>query len=131
MNIFKGLGAIMTALVFIIVTHNGTDLILEKLGVFTPPTVRFDTPWMLVTAIVYRNLFLVVAGYLAAAIAPEPKMGWVVALAVIGTLLGVAGVFVAISYDLGPVWYPIALVLLGFPCVWVGGMHRTRTVKQF
>ena len=81
---------------------------------------------MLVTATIYRNLFLVAAGYLTAWLAPVPKMRYVVILGIIGTLLGVVGVFVNMKYDLAPMWYPIALVILGFPCVWLGGKLRTR-----
>lgn len=44
MNIIKGIGAILVAIIFVFVTHSGTDLILEKLGIFTPPDVRFDPP---------------------------------------------------------------------------------------
>lgn len=37
MNIMKGIGAILAGMIFIVVTHTVTDLVLEKLGIFTPP----------------------------------------------------------------------------------------------
>ena len=126
MNILKGIGAIVVSIIFIFVTHSGTDLILEKLGIFTPPNVPFDTPWMLVTATLYRSSFTFAAGYLVAAIAPKPKMRYVIILGVIGTLLGLAGVWVVYNYQLGPMWYPIALMVLGFPCTYFGGKLRTK-----
>jgi hypothetical protein len=126
MKILRGVLAILAGFVFVGVTHTGTDTILESLGIFTPPTVRFDTTWMLVTAIVYRNLFLIAAGYLTAALAPQPKMRYVIILGIIGSVVGVVGIFVAVSKDFGPAWYPIALVVLGFPCVWLGGKLRSR-----
>ena len=127
MNILKGIGAILAGFIFIGVTHNGTDFILESLGIFTPPlTVRFDTTWMVVTAIVYRNLFMIAAGYLTALLAPEPKMRYVLILGIIGTILGIIGVFVNMKYDLAPMWYPIMLVLLGFPSLYLGAKLRIK-----
>ena len=126
MNILKGIGAILVGFIFIGVAHNGTDFLLESLGIFTPPTVRFDTPWLVITATVYRNLFLIAAGYLVAALAPAPKMRYVIILGLIGTLLGVAGVVVNAKYDLGPMWYPVALVILGFPCLYLGAKLKIK-----
>ena len=126
MNILKGIGAIVAGFIFIGITHNGTDFIMESLGIFPPPTVRFDTTWMVITATVYRNLFMIAAGYLTAALAPAPKMRWVIILGVIGTLLGFVGIFVNYKYDLGPMWYPVALVLLGFPCLYLGAKLRIK-----
>lgn len=126
MNILKGIGAILAGFIFIGITHNGTDFILESLGIFTPPTVRFDTSWMVVTAVIYRNLFMIAAGYLTALISPPPTMRYVVILGVIGTLLGIAGIFVNAKYDLGPMWYPVLLVLLGFPCLYLGAKLRIK-----
>jgi hypothetical protein len=32
--------------------------------------------------------------------------------------------------DLGPVWYPIALVIVSFPCVWLGAiLYRRRAAR--
>lgn len=126
MNILKGIGAVVAGFIFIGVTHSGTDYILESLGIFTPPTVRFDTTWMVITAVVYRNLFMIAAGYITAALAPAPKMRYVVILGVIGTLAGVVGVIVNTKLDLGAQWYPYVLVLLGFPCLYLGAKLRTR-----
>lgn len=126
MNILKGIGAIIVGFIFIGVTHNGTDRILEGLGIFTPPSVRFDTTWMVITATIYRNLFMIVAGYITATLAPTPQMRYVIILGVIGTLMGVLGIVVNILYDLGAQWYPFALVLLGFPCLYLGAKLRIK-----
>jgi len=126
MNILKGILAILLGIIFIGVTHSGTDFILESLGIFTPPTMRFDTTWMVITATVYRNLFMIAAGYIVAVIAPTPKMRYVIILGIIGTLMGVAGIVVNTIYDLGSVWYPYALVLLGFPCLYLGAKLKIK-----
>ncbi len=46
----------------------------------------------------------------------------------IGLVLSLAGAIVAITAaDLGPDWFPIALVLSALPCAWLGGLlHRRR-----
>jgi uncharacterized membrane protein len=126
MSILKGILAIVVGFIFIGVTHNGTDFILESLGIFTPPTVRFDTTWMVITATIYRNVFMIAAGYLTAALAPPPKMRYVIILGVIGTLMGVVGIVANTILDLGSVWYPYALVLLGFPCLYLGAKLRIK-----
>jgi len=112
--------------IFIGITHNGTDVILESLGIFTPPNVRFDTTWMVITATIYRNVYMILAGFFVATIAPEPKMRYVVILGVIGTLMGIAGIVANTILDLGSIWYPYALVLLGFPCLYVGAKLRIK-----
>jgi hypothetical protein len=43
------------------------------------------------------------------------------AIGVIGVMLSGLGVVAAVKMDLGPVWYPIALVLITPPCAWLGG----------
>lgn len=55
-------------------------------------------------------------------------MRHVVVVGILGFITGSAGAIVAISMaDLGPDWYPIALALTGFPCVWLGGvLHGVR-----
>jgi hypothetical protein len=46
-------------------------------------------------------------------------------LGAIGTLLSLAGGYAAISMNMGPVWYPGALVVTALPCAWLGGLlHR-------
>lgn len=71
MNIWKGIGAIVAGMVFIVISHSGTDFVLEKLGIFTQPNEGFHTPWMVVTATIYRCVFTIVGGYITAA--PGPK----------------------------------------------------------
>jgi hypothetical protein len=37
MNILRGIGAILAGIILIVVSHTGTDFVLEALGIFTPP----------------------------------------------------------------------------------------------
>jgi ABC-type xylose transport system permease subunit len=49
-------------------------------------------------------------------------------LGVIGVVLSSLGAITAITMvDVGPAWYPIALVLTTMPCAWLGGaLYRAR-----
>ncbi len=42
MNTLKGIGAILAGIIFIVASHAGTDFVLEKLGIFTPPEQGFS-----------------------------------------------------------------------------------------
>ena len=126
MNILKGIGAILAGIIFIVISHTGTDFVLEKLGIFTPPDQGFFITWMVVTATVYRSLYTIVGGYITAALAPEPRMRYVVILGVIGLVTSTLAAIQTIPMKLGPSWYPIALAVLALPCVWIGGKLRTR-----
>ncbi len=58
-------------------------------------------------------------------------MRHLVILGIVGSVVGTAGAIAAITMaELGPNWYPIALAITGFPCVWVGGViHRKRQAQ--
>jgi len=126
MKIVRGIGAILAGIVFIVVTHTLTDLILEKLGIFPPPAEGFHITWMVVTATVYRSLYTVAGGYVTAVLAPEPKMRYVIILGIFGLVVSTLAAIATIPMKLGPAWYPIALAVLALPCVWLGGKLRTK-----
>ena len=126
MKILKGIGAILAGIVFIVVSHTGTDFVLEKLGIFPPPEQGFHVTWMVVTATLYRSIFTVVGGYITAALAPDPPMRYVLILGLIGLAVSTLAAIATIPMKLGPSWYPIALAALALPCVWLGGKLRTK-----
>ena len=126
MNILKGIGAILAGMIFIVVTHTLTDFILESLGIFPQPSQGLHTTWMVVTATIYRSVFTVGGGYVTAALAPNPKMRYVLILGLIGLVISTLAAIATIPMKLGPAWYPIALAVLALPCVWLGGKLRTK-----
>ena len=126
MNILKGIGAVLAGIIFIVITHSVTDLVLEKLGIFTPPDQGFHTTWMVVTATIYRSLYSIAGGYVTAVLAPQPPMRYVIILGIFGTVAGAIAAIVTIPMGIAPAWYPIALAVLALPCVWLGGKLRTR-----
>ena len=126
MNLLKGIGAILAGIIFIVVSHTGTDFVLERLGVFPPPEQGFHITWMVMTATIYRSIYTIAGGYITAALAPDPPMRYVMILGIIGIALSTLGAIVTIPIRLGPAWYPIALILLSLPCVWLGGKLRIK-----
>ncbi|MCM3905886.1 MAG: hypothetical protein ND866_29705 [Pyrinomonadaceae bacterium] len=126
MNVLKGFGAILAGMIFIVVSHAGTDFVLESLGIFTQPNEGFHTTWMVVTATIYRSIYTVAGGYITAALAPTPKMRYVVILGIIGVVASTLGAIATIPMKIAPIWYPMALVVLALPCVWLGGKLRTK-----
>ncbi|MBC8030215.1 MAG: hypothetical protein H7Z16_08895 [Pyrinomonadaceae bacterium] len=126
MNTLKGIGAVLAGIVFIVVTHTVTDLVLEKLGIFTAPDQGFHTKWMVMTATIYRTIYTAAGGYVTAALAPNPKMRYVIILGIFGLVTSTLAAIVTIPMRLGPAWYPIALAVLAFPAVWIGGKLRTK-----
>ena len=125
MKILQGIGAILAGMVFIVATHTATDFVLESLGIFTPPNEGFHTTWMVVTATIYRSIYVIAGGYITAALAPKPPMRYVLILGVIGIVMSTLGAIATIPLGISPAWYPIALVVLALPCVWLGGRLRT------
>lgn len=126
MNILKGIGAILAGFIFIVVTHTATDFVLQSLGIFPQPSEGFNTTWMVVTATIYRCIYTVGGGYVTAALAPEPRMRYVLILGSIGLVIGSLAAVATIPMKLGPAWYPIALAVLALPCVWLGGKLKTK-----
>jgi hypothetical protein len=80
-----------------------------------------------VTATIYRSLFTIAGGYVTAALAPSRPMLYAVILGIIGIVASTGGAIVMIPRNLGPTWYPIALIVLALPCTWLGGKLRTRS----
>ena len=126
MDTLKSIGAVLAGLIFIFVTHSGVDLFLESLGIFTPTTQRFETPWMLVTATIYRTVLSIAGCFLTGMLAPSRAMLHALILGFIGLALSTAAAVILIPMDLGPAWYPITLAVLAVPCAWIGGTFAER-----
>jgi peptidoglycan/LPS O-acetylase OafA/YrhL len=115
-------GFICTALLSV-----GTDAFMHARGIF-PPTGEAMSEGLFALAAAYRLVFTVLGGYVTAGLAPRKPMMHVLILGTIGALAATAG---AVSTwnagpEFGPHWYPILLVVTALPCVWAGGMWRTR-----
>ncbi|NGP87111.1 hypothetical protein [Fodinibius halophilus] len=127
-DLLKSIGTVIAGILITVIFSNGTDFVLEWLGVF--PAIgqaEFDA-WMFILAIIYRTIYSATAGYLVAALAPNRPMRHVIILGIIGTIAATLGVLASISKGF-VVWYPIVLAVLAFPSVWVGGKMNV-TAKQ-
>ena len=102
------------------------DQLMYALGVFPrPPAVSYASgPYIIATA--YRAVFGVAGSWLAARLAPSHPMRHALILGGIGLALSTAGLAAALSMDLGPAWYPAALLLVTPACAWLGGILGTR-----
>jgi hypothetical protein len=121
-NTMKSVGAILAGLVAGVLVSIGTDLLMQKLGVFP----GFDSPflfttWMLVLATLYRSVYSVGSSYLAAALAPNRPMQHAMILGTIGFVVSIIGFIVMRERSASAPWYPIALIVLALPCAWMGG----------
>ncbi|MBI4096829.1 MAG: hypothetical protein HY428_00240 [Candidatus Levybacteria bacterium] len=80
-------------------------------------------------ALLYRSVYTVIGGYITAVLAPNRPIRHVVILGTIGGFVaGTVGVIV--GWNLSSHWYPIALALLAFPSVWLGGKLRAAHLKE-
>jgi hypothetical protein len=119
-KLLKSAGAVFAGFFTVVFLSTITDVILEKVGFFPDPTQTpglFDTKLLLI-AFAYRSIYTVIGGYVTSMLSSNPKKD-VIRLGIIGTVAGIAGVIG--GWDLSQHWYPIALAVFGFPCVWVGG----------
>ncbi len=126
-RLLRSVAAVLAGFVSIVVLSLGTDQLLHTLEVYPPWGQPMRHPGLLLLALAYRIVYAVAGCYLAARLAPRHPMRHALVLGVIGLLLSTAGAVATIPMDLGPAWYPIALVLTALPCAWLGGtLHPAR-----
>jgi hypothetical protein len=109
----------------------GTDILLHAAGVF-PPWGQPMSNALFALATAYRTIDTVVGGYITARLAPNKPMGHVWTLGVIGLLAAIAGTVATWNKgpEFGPKWYPVALVVLAIPSVWLGGKLAQRAIAR-
>lgn len=121
-------GAIIAGLVSVVALSIGTDSLLQAAGMFPAAGQRLPDAW-LVLATIYRTLYGIVGGYVAARFAPDRPLMHALILGAIG--LALAGLGAAVTWNAGPAfdpkWYPLALVVVALPSSWWGGWLFQRT----
>ncbi len=97
------------------------DIGLRICGIFPPLTQRMSDA-LLLLATAYRTVY---------AIATTSRRGWPRSAHGARTgrrrhlpVISIVGAVVTWNKDLGPYWYPLALVATAVPCAWVGGKLR-------
>ena len=119
----RSVWAIVAGFLAVVILSIGTDLLLHKLGVYPALGQRMSDK-LFVWATLYRTIFAIFGSYLTARLAPRRPMKHAMLGAVIGMAIGTVGAVVTWNKDLGPHWYPVALVVEGIPCAWIGGKIR-------
>ena len=130
-RILRGIGAVLAGFFATFILSIGTDILLHAAGVF-PPWGQPMSNALFVLAAAYRTVYAVAGGYVTARLAANKPMGHVWTLGVIGLLAAIAGT--AATWDkgpeFGPKWYPVALVVLAIPSVWLGGKLAQRAIAR-
>ena len=126
-HVWRSTGAILAGLVTVIVLSLVTDQLLHWLDVYPPWGEPMYDHGLNALALAYRCAYAILGSYTAARLAPDAPMRHALMLGAIGTVLATAGAAAAKEMDLGPMWYPIALVATALPCAWLGGvLYRAR-----
>jgi surface polysaccharide O-acyltransferase-like enzyme len=121
-SLWRSAAAVLLGLIVIFVLSLVTDQVMHMLEVYPPWGQPMNDTDDNLLALAYRIVYAVVGCYIAARLAPRNPMHHALALGVVGVILSLAGAVTAIKMDLGPAWYPIALVLTALPCAWLGGV---------
>jgi hypothetical protein len=121
----RSIGAVAAGLVTIVVTHTLADAVMHRAGVF-PPAGKPMSDGLFALAVGYRVLLSIGGAYVTARLAPSSPRKHALVLAGIGLVLSTLGVIarLAVGPELGPLWYPLVLVLVTVPCCLAGALLR-------
>lgn len=121
-RIGRSIGAVLAGLLTIAVLDNLIDVVLHSTGVY-PPLGQPMADGLFMLALTYRTVDAILGGYLAASLAPSRPLRHALSLGAIGIVLSSLGVLATLAGgpELGPLWYPLALVAVCLPCTYVGG----------
>ena len=117
----RSVAAVAAGFVTIVVTHTAADAILHATGVF-PPAGQAMSDGLFVLATGYRFVWSVLGAYLTAGLAPARPRRHALVLGAIGVVLSSLGVVARLVAGpvMGPLWYPVVLVLMTIPCCLAG-----------
>jgi hypothetical protein len=126
-RLWRSTGAVLLGFFAVVILSLGTDQVLHWLQVYPPWSQGMHEPGLNLLALAYRTLYAVVGSYITARFAPHSPMHHALVGGVIGLALSTAGAIATIPMNLGPSWYPIALVVTALPCAWLGGALYERS----
>ena len=130
-RVLRRIGAVLAGFFATFILSVATDLALHATGIF-PPWGQPMSNALFALATAYRTIYTVAAGYITARLAPDRPMAHVWALGIIGLVAALAGTVATWNAgpELGPKWYPLALVVLALPSVWTGGKLAQHTAAR-
>ena len=116
--------ALLAGFVVVVILSLGTDVVLHALKIF-PALGQPMSNGLFLLATAYRTAYAIVGSYITARVAPDRPMGHAMAGGVIGLILSMIGAAATWNHtELGPHWYPLALVVTALPAAWLGGKVR-------
>jgi MFS family permease len=125
-HLLRSIAAVLTGFIAVVVPSLGTDQVLHSLDVYPPWGQPMHATGLVILALSYRLVYGVLGSYIAARLAPRNPMRHALALGIVGFVLSTVAAITTIPMNLGPSWFPIALVVTALPCAWLGGaLHRT------
>ena len=129
-RILRSIGAVLAGLLVVFILSLGTDVVLHATGIY-PPWLQPMAGSLFLIATAYRIVYGVLGSYIAARLALDRPMQHALALGVVGLVLSTAGAVATwnASPELGPRWYPLALIATALPCAWLGGKLRVMQLR--
>jgi len=123
--------AILIAVAINFVLSIGIDAIFHATGVFPPIGEPMPDAGDNLLALSYRLAITIFAGVVALRFAGFALGRHAVALALVGTALGVFGAVMMTGgpVDYGPDWYPWALAASAIPCTWLSWLIARRSAS--
>jgi hypothetical protein len=116
--------ALVAGFLAVVIPSIATDGVLHALGLYPALGQRMSDK-LFVLATSYRTVYAILGSYITARLAPNRPMGHAIVGGLIGMLIGSVGAAVTWKHtELGPHWYPVALILEALPCAWIGGKIR-------
>ena len=130
-GIVQSVAAVVAGMLAIIILSIGTDVAMSSIGAFPRQGASMSDAQYLI-ATVYRTVYAVIGGYIAARLAPNRPMRHALILGTLGLILGIVGVVTTWNTKpvIGHEWYPIALVVLALPPAWLGGKLREIEIRS-
>lgn len=126
----RSIGALAAGFVAVLILSLGTDIVLHALKIF-PPLGQAMSNQQFVLATIYRIVYAILGSYITARLAPDRPMGHAMVGGFIGLVLSIVGAAATWKHpELGPHWYPLALVVTALPCAWVGGKIRQTEISH-
>lgn len=121
--------AIVAGFVVVVVLSLVTDVLAHALKVF-PPVGQSMSDGLFLLATLYRTVYGTIGSYVTARLAPDQPMGHALVGGVIGLILATVGAVATWhKTELGPHWYPLALVVTALPSAWIGGRIREKQIS--
>jgi hypothetical protein len=122
-SIWRSVWAVVAGFLVVVVLSTATDAVLHAAGIF-PALGKIMSNGLFAVATAYRTLYGILGSYVTARLAPHKPMKHSLIGAALGTGIATIGAIATWNMDLGPHWYPIALILTAFPTGWLGAKLR-------